>query len=135
MIAGDPASEPLVWQVSLNRTANPALAKSIPAVKADAVKNLFKVDASGITWAVIDSGIDGTHPAFGKADGTGNRIKKSFDFSNFRKIVSLSNSNDKIRANNVTELLGSESLKIHFRDGNPDTPADPRRFAKRPTLR
>jgi serine protease AprX len=125
MIADDPASEPLVWQVSLNRTANPALAKSIPAVKADAVKNLFKVDASGITWAVIDSGIDGTHPAFGKADGAGNRVKKSFDFSNFRKIVSLSNSNDKIRANNVTELLASDSLKIHFRDGNPDTPADP----------
>lgn len=108
----DKDKDPLVWQVSLNRTAVPALGKSIAAVKADAAKNLFKVDCSLITWAVIDSGIDGTHPAFSKAEGTGIRIKKSFDFSNFRRIVSLSNSDDTTRRDNVELLLGTKGLKL-----------------------
>lgn len=103
--------EPSVWQASLNRTAAPALAKSIQAVKADAVKTLFSVNASQITWAVVDSGIDGTHPAFQKKDGSGNRVKKSFDFSNFRKIVCLSNSQKGIREENLKILL-QQNLKV-----------------------
>jgi serine protease AprX len=108
----DKDHDPLVWQVSLNRTANPALGKSVAAVKADAAKTLFKVDCSGITWAVVDSGIDGNHPAFAKAGGTGLRIKKSFDFSNFRKIVSLSNSDEGTRQDNVEKLLAAEGLRL-----------------------
>jgi serine protease AprX len=94
----DPARKPLVWQVSLNRAPLPALVRSIPAVKADAAHTLFKIDCSEIAWAVIDSGIDGNHPAFG------NRVQRSFDFKNFRKIVSLSNSKDAIRKANLAEL-------------------------------
>lgn len=112
-ISKDAHSDPDVWQVSLNRTASPALTKSIPAVKADAAKFLFKVDCSAITWAVIDSGIDGTHPAFGKADGTGSRIKRSFDFRNFRRIVSLTNSAAPARKRNLEELLKLEELLIN----------------------
>lgn len=97
----DPAREPLVWQVSLNRTPLPALTKSIPAVKADAAHTLFKINCSEIAWAVIDSGIDGTHPAFE------DRIKRSFDFKNFRRIVSLSNSKPAVRKNNLVELQKS----------------------------
>ncbi len=106
-------STALVWQVSLNRTANPALAKSVPAVKADAAKFLFKVDTSSITWAVIDSGIDGSHPAFRKADLKGIRVKRSFDFRNFRQIVSLSNTNESLRKANVGEILQHGGLKIN----------------------
>jgi len=107
----DPAREPLIWQVSLNRRAMPALVKSIPAVKADAAKTLFKVNCSEIGWAVIDSGIDGGHPAFLLEDGT-SRVKRSFDFKNFRRIVSLSNSKEAIRKKNVVELMkGREWLK------------------------
>ena len=88
-------AEPLVFQVSLNRDALPALTKSIPAVKADAAKTaVFKVNCSEIGWAVLDSGIDGKHPAFGGAVGGAQRVKRSFDFRNFRKIVSLSNVKD-----------------------------------------
>ena len=36
--------------------ALPALEKSVPAVKADAARELFKVKCNEITWAVIDSG-------------------------------------------------------------------------------
>src|SRR3954471_21432066 len=80
--------EPMVWQISLNRRAMPALSRSIPAVKADAAKTLFKVDCSDIGWAVIDSGIDGGHPGFATKDG-GSRVKRSFDFKNFRRVVSV----------------------------------------------
>src|SRR5262245_51170624 len=84
-----PVGEALVWQVSLNRRPVLALTKSIPAVKADAAKTLFKVNCSDIGWAVVDSGIDGNHPAFYTDDGNDLRIKKSFDFRDFRSIVSL----------------------------------------------
>ena len=109
----DVRSDPIAWQVSLNRTATAALTKSIPAVKADAARFLFKVDCSAISWAVIDSGIDGTHPAFGKAESAELRIKRSFDFRNFRKIVSLSNSRKEIRKRNLKELLELEGLLIN----------------------
>jgi hypothetical protein len=101
----DGKREQRVWQVSLNRSAMPALTKSIPAVKADAAKTLFKVNCKEIAWAVIDSGIDGEHPAFKNENGTASRVARSFDFKNFRNIVSLSNAKDKIRSENVELLL------------------------------
>src|SRR5215204_2699383 len=82
--------EALVWQVSLNRKAMPALEKSVPAVKGDAAAALFKVKCNDIAWAVVDSGIDATHPAFRDADGR-TRVVKSYDFSGIREIVSLDN--------------------------------------------
>jgi serine protease AprX len=113
--SGVPAGDkPLVWQVSLNRAANPALMKSVPAVKADAARSLFSVETSAITWAIIDSGIDGGHPAFQKSgSANANRVKKSFDFKNFRRIVSLSNETDKVREANVKLILEHTDLKIH----------------------
>ena len=83
----DPAQ---IWQVSLNRKAMPAVSRSVPSVKGDAARTLFKVRCENITWAVLDSGIDGNHPAFNDPDGN-SRIKRAFDFSNIRQIVSLDN--------------------------------------------
>jgi serine protease AprX len=102
--------DPLVWQVSLNRLALPALSRSVPAVKADAAKTLFNVDCSSIGWAVIDSGIHGSHPAFMK-DGV-SRVKKSFNFKNFRRIVSLSNERSGERRKNLAILLHQDGLLI-----------------------
>jgi serine protease AprX len=108
----DLTRDPLVWQVSRNRSAMPAISRSIPAVKADAASTLFKVNCSEIGWAVIDSGIDGAHPAF--LDGEGkSRVKKSFDFKNFRRIVSLSNSKQAIRTKNVGLLMANRELLAH----------------------
>ena len=42
--------------------------KSISTVKADAAHNAFAAFGDDIVWAVIDSGIDGTHPHFRKHD-------------------------------------------------------------------
>lgn len=83
-------AEPQIWQVSLNRKAMPALSRSVPSVKGDAARTLFNVRCENIRWAVLDSGIDGNHPAFNDAKGE-SRIIKAFDFSNIRQIVSLDN--------------------------------------------
>jgi hypothetical protein len=118
----DLARDPLVWQVSLNRAPLPALSKSIPAVKADAAHTLFKVDCSEIAWAVIDSGIDGTHPAFG------DRVKRSFDFKNFRRIVSLSNSKQAVRASNIAALQADPTWAA-LKDPPKDPDTDLKRLA------
>lgn len=99
----DKARKPLVWQISRNRQPLPALTRSIPAVKADAAHTLFKISCRAIGWGVIDSGIDGAHPAFRDASGN-SRIKGAYDFRNFRKIVSLSNWKSTVRQANIKAL-------------------------------
>lgn len=101
----EPATKGLVWTVSLNRRASPALTKSIPAVKADAARTLFTVDCSEIVWAVIDSGIDASHPAFRQWNSPEPRIKRSFDFTTIREIVSLDNLRSERRSERTKRLL------------------------------
>ena len=104
--------KPYAWQVSLNRPAMLALEKSVPAVKGDAARTVFNVGCQEIAWAVIDSGIDGAHPAF-KETGNGPRIVRSFDFSNIRRIVSLDNLDTKAPGfeARLTELTAGRTLK------------------------
>ncbi|SEI09354.1 Subtilase family protein [Tardiphaga sp. OK245] len=101
----------LIFQVSLNRIASPALDRSLPAVKADAVHSLFKVNCKNMIWAVLDSGIDSTHDAFMTVKGKPNegaapqfvsRIVKTLDFSKIREIVS----------NNESDLDGTERVAL-----------------------
>ncbi len=115
----DKTDKPLVYQVSRNRDAMPAISKSVAAVKADAATTLFKVNCSAISWAVIDSGIDGNHPALCNKTGE-SRVKQSFDFKHYRKIVSLSNSRKGIRQSNIDALLAdNDNLKRPLRTGDP----------------
>lgn len=53
-----------IWAVDLNRRAELATNVSRKTVKIDAAERLFEGTSSGISWAVIDSGIDAEHPAF-----------------------------------------------------------------------
>jgi hypothetical protein len=134
-ILGDPVvEEPQVWQVSLNRTAMPALERSVPAVKGDAARALFKVKCDEIAWAVIDSGIDGGHEAFRDADGKP-RVERSFDFTNIRKIVSLDNLNSRtsafderlaelIQGRDLKEAEAAQILKRLAQDADNDRPID-----------
>ncbi|HEY7675840.1 MAG TPA: S8 family peptidase [Candidatus Methylomirabilis sp.] len=59
---------PLLWTVSRNRAAGPAIWRSILALKADAATRLFQLSCKDLRWAVIDGGIDATHPAFRRRD-------------------------------------------------------------------
>lgn len=107
----DPTNDPLVWQVSRNRPAMPAIAKSIPAVKADAASHLFKVNCGEIAWAVIDSGIDATHPALLDPEGK-RRVRKTYDFKNFRQIVSIGNTREFIRDRNIDTLITDNDILL-----------------------
>jgi hypothetical protein len=94
----------LVFQISLNRTASSAIALSVPAVKGDAARRLFAVHGQYIAWAVVDSGLDRTHPAFMDTAGKESRVRKCFDFTHLRYIVSLGNSKPAIRRANLHRL-------------------------------
>ena len=67
-----------VWSVSLNRNAVASIWRSSMAVKADAARRLFEVSCEGLCWAIIDSGIDATHPAFRRRDPTGTAVDRPF---------------------------------------------------------
>ena len=104
-----------IWQVSLNRTAMAALQRSIPAVKGDAARTLFKVNCENIRWAVLDSGIDGGHPAFRSHPANGkktaqSRIIETYDFRNIREIVNLDNANIQDRPGRLKDLLADCKL-------------------------
>ena len=93
----------VIFQISLNRAARPAVAESVGAIKADAARSLFSISCKQIGWAVLDSGIDHTHRAFwdyeqiwkdraaGKPQPATrpHRIKATFDFRRIRAIMSV----------------------------------------------
>jgi hypothetical protein len=72
---------PPIRGVSVNRAVVPAVLTSRCTVKADAAELLFNVDCRDITWAVIDTGIDGEHDAFARYVGARreSRVLRSFD--------------------------------------------------------
>ncbi|MDG2532188.1 S8 family peptidase [Sphingomonas sp. HITSZ_GF] len=79
-----------VWRVSRNREVQP-FGISIETIKADAALRVFDIDCRSVTWAVIDSGIDGSHPAFRDHDAGGfaTRIDKALDFSMMRALAAF----------------------------------------------
>ena len=80
----------LIERVFLDREA--AIASTANCtIKADAAKRVFDISCRGITWAVIDSGIATTHPAFidhflATNGGNPRRIKETFDFTLIQRI-------------------------------------------------
>lgn len=103
----EPQSDPMVFQISLNRRATPAIEKSIPTVKADAARRLFGVDCSGINWAIIDSGIEQRHPAFSPK-----QIKGTYDFTSYRRIVSLGNDKPAVRKRNLEHIAAARADQL-----------------------
>jgi len=55
----------LIYKVWPDFKVKALLDRSVATVKADAAFKSYSATGAGITWAVIDSGIDGTHPHFG----------------------------------------------------------------------
>ena len=88
-----PPGRPLLWAVNRNRPARPALWRSRNTIKADAATLLFDLRCDDICWAVIDSGVDATHPAFSRRGPDGvaiageSRVKASYDFTRLRTIL------------------------------------------------
>ena len=65
----DSGEPPALWAVNRNRPARPAVWRSRVTVKADAATRLFSLSCRTLCWAVLDSGIDATHPAFARRSG------------------------------------------------------------------
>jgi hypothetical protein len=122
-------AEGSIFQVSLNRIATAALERSVPAVKADAARTLFKVGCKGIVWAVLDSGIEKYHDAFMMKDesatnGEGkarkiSRVRKTFDFTSIREIVS--NDKNDMELHDLAKLMKATGLSKKEIEGHLDT--------------
>jgi serine protease AprX len=96
--SGDP---PVLWAVNRNRPARPAVWRSRVTVKADAATRLFSLSCRTLCWAVLDSGIDATHPAFARREGDAPlpetpdglraardaRIRATYDFTKLRALL------------------------------------------------
>jgi serine protease AprX len=119
----DPADpEARIHSVALNRIARTTVSGSRLAVKADAATRLFNISCKDIRWAVIDSGIDATHPAFQKkrADddkvaGRGywtdhdSRVRQTYDFSQIHQLLDADN---RKLTDHLTTLAGGDQDKV-----------------------
>jgi serine protease AprX len=115
-----------VYLISLNRSAAQTLFESRATVKADAAHRVFDINTAGIVFAVIDGGIDATHPAFLKrsdekvkklladnADPSAeeclkfSRVQQTYDFTLVRDIVAQAGSPEQLKGPNraAIELL------------------------------
>lgn len=91
-----PLSLDLIQRVFLNRTAVLAETDALATIKADAASRLFEVSCNTITWAIIDSGIDRSHPAFedharrkSPNDVRRSRVRATYDFTRIDRIKSF----------------------------------------------
>jgi subtilisin family serine protease len=69
---------------SLPPSQAPELSRN--TIKADAAQRLFNISTAGITWAVVDTGIDATHEAFLDSQGRC-RVVATLDFTALRGII------------------------------------------------
>jgi serine protease AprX len=67
-MAGNDDRRRLIYKLWPDFKVKPLIDRSVATIKADAAYKAFSANGSGITWAVVDSGIDGTHPHFGSPD-------------------------------------------------------------------
>jgi serine protease AprX len=92
--SGEPPE--LILRVFLDRKVSLADTVGNCTIKADAANRVFGISCKGITWAIIDSGIVASHPAFLDHDARDNRgrriepppsrIKATLDFTCIERI-------------------------------------------------
>jgi subtilisin family serine protease len=113
----DPGNPPVLWAVNRNRPARPAIWRSRVTVKADAATRLFSLSCRTLCWAVLDSGVDATHPAFAQRSGdeplkktkdglrpaAESRVRATYDFTRLRALLAAEPS-DKPGAESVNEI-------------------------------
>ncbi|MCH9695240.1 MAG: S8 family serine peptidase [Gammaproteobacteria bacterium] len=112
-----------LFAVAINRPAVPCLRESVRTIKGDASREVFDIRCNRITWAVIDSGIDRRHPAFGNGKG-GDRIVETLDFTEFGTMLSLAssaNDDDHVSLRDTYGLSAAQVRKISrsIRAGDP----------------
>ena len=68
LIAVSGPSGSVVYRIWEDPEIHVSLVHSATTVKADAAQRAFRADGRNVVWAVLDSGIDGTHPHFKRPD-------------------------------------------------------------------
>ena len=105
-----------IWSVATNRRADYATDRSVPAIKADAARQLFSIDCSDIGWAVLDSGIDTNQDAFldlKKMPVRSSRVAATYDFGDIRAILNSGNGFDNnARSNLAIKLLEAQQAEV-----------------------
>ena len=66
---------PVVYRIWEDTDVNTSLTSSVTTIKADAAQRAFQALGENIVWAVLDSGIQGTHPHFQPADSPAGPFK------------------------------------------------------------
>jgi serine protease AprX len=85
--------------------------KSISTVKADAARSSFSALGEGIVWAVLDSGIDESHPHFSKHDNLKLELPlKPFDFTVMNEIEGRPNKDEFGHGTHVAGIIAGEML-------------------------
>lgn len=112
-LPGLQAKDPSLWLINRNRPATQAISYSRQTIKADAAIQLFDIKCHRLAWAVLDSGIDASHPAFlrsrRKEDGDAGasdwsrrtRVVKTYDFTRLRPLLDKDVVGRLLRARNV----------------------------------
>jgi serine protease AprX len=119
LLPADEDNAGIIWSVTRNRKAEVAIWRSTMAVKADAARRLFEVSCKHLTWAIIDSGVDATHPAFRlrKADGTPEddqfktRVTATYDFTLIRYLLRSSDQTAETEAALAKRPLLAKAVK------------------------
>ena len=79
--SGDPAQRAIV-HVWPDFNVMPLTYRSLVTIKADAAQRAFGAQGRGITWAVVDSGIDAAHPHFRRHFNLSGEAELHRDFTN-----------------------------------------------------
>lgn len=114
----------LIWLLNCNRPAAPAISHSVNTIKADAARRVFDISCADLTWAVLDSGIDATHPAFRTRRDDGSLQLEAFEPKD----------DEERRWNNHTRIIASYDftrVRDLLRPGGPELDRLPKGLRER----
>ncbi len=69
-------AERAIYRIWPDFPVQPLIDRSCSTVKADAARRSYSAEGRGIVWAVIDSGIDASHPHFDCNDTLGGQVRR-----------------------------------------------------------
>ncbi|HEX2162348.1 MAG TPA: S8 family serine peptidase, partial [Thermoanaerobaculia bacterium] len=118
------APQPSLFLVNRNRDVALAVADSRRAIKADAAANLFEIRCEDLIWAILDSGVDATHPAFRMREDEDaaaaappahwskrSRVVKTYDFTRLRPLLDPEVVRELLNADDVAaQRFGDDDL-------------------------
>jgi len=100
-----PVDEQAIYRIWPDFELEALMHSSIATIKADAAKRAYAAYGSGITWAVLDSGIDSNHPHFGDPGEPGSHSLLNPDIADLHRDFDLNDPEDEDNTEKRKELL------------------------------